>query len=88
MILRKKAIKAINDTIFYPKKVKKDYYLWLKEGLIGVFQDKEFGEFLYQFLLIKKQKNLLRDQKVIDRIASIYEKQGSDCWFTDDLKFF
>ena len=22
----------------------------------------------------------------IDRIASIYEKQGSDCWFTDDAK--
>ena len=30
----------------------------------------------------------MRDQKVIDRIASIYEKQGSDCWFTDDSKIF
>ena len=36
----------------------------------------------------KKTKEPLRDQKVIDRIASIYEKQGSDCWFTDDPKVF
>ena len=36
----------------------------------------------------KKTKEPLRDQKVIDRIASIYEKQGSDCWFTDDSKVF
>ena len=36
----------------------------------------------------KKTKEPLRDQKIIDRIASIYEKQGSDCWFTDDVKIF
>ena len=36
----------------------------------------------------KKTKEPLRDQKIIDRIASIYEKQGSDCWFTDDAKMF
>ena len=35
----------------------------------------------------KKTKEPLRDQKIIDRIASIYEKQGSDCWFTDDAKY-
>ena len=36
----------------------------------------------------KKTKEPLRDQKVIDRIASIYELEGSDCWFTDDPKRF
>ena len=36
----------------------------------------------------KVTKEPLRDQKVIERIASIYEKQGSDCWFTDDPKVF
>ena len=36
----------------------------------------------------KKTREPLRDKKVIDRIASIYEKQGSDCWFTDDSKVF
>ena len=33
-------------------------------------------------------ESFFRDQKVIDRIASIYENQGSDCWFTDDSKVF
>ena len=28
------------------------------------------------------------NKKVIDRIASIYEKQGSDCWFIENPKFF
>ena len=50
-----------------------------------MFPDKEFGEFHYRFIH-KKTKEPLKDQKVIDRIASIYEKQGSDCWFTDDSK--
>jgi isoleucyl-tRNA synthetase len=36
----------------------------------------------------KKTKEPLRDQKVINRIAEIYEKEGSDCWFTDDPKRF
>ena len=36
----------------------------------------------------KKTKEPLRDKKVIEKIASIYEKQGSDCWFTDDPKVF
>jgi isoleucyl-tRNA synthetase len=36
----------------------------------------------------KKTKEPLRDKKVIDNIAAIYEKEGSDCWFTDDKKKF
>ena len=36
----------------------------------------------------KKTKEPLRDQKVIERIAEIYEKEGSDCWFTDDVEKF
>ena len=36
----------------------------------------------------KKTQQPLRDQKVIDRIAEIYEKEGSDCWFTDESKRF
>ena len=36
----------------------------------------------------KKTRKPLRDKKVIDRIADIYEKEGSDCWFTDDIHRF
>jgi len=36
----------------------------------------------------KKTNEPLRDQKIIDRIATIYEKEGSDCWFIDDPERF
>ena len=86
--LRKKAIKAINDTIFYPKKGK-ERLLSMVEGRPDwcVSRQRVWGVPLPIFIN-RKTKEPLRDQKVIDRIASIYEKQGSDCWFTDDPKVF
>jgi isoleucyl-tRNA synthetase len=86
--LRKKAIKAINETIFYPNKGK-ERLLSMVEGRPDwcVSRQRVWGVPLPIFIN-KKTKEPLRDQKVIDRIASIYEKQGSDCWFTDDPKVF
>ncbi len=86
--LRNKAIKAINDTVFYPSKGK-DRLLSMVEGRPDwcVSRQRVWGVPLPIFIN-KKTKEPLRDQKVIDRIASIYEKQGSDCWFTDDPKVF
>ena len=86
--LRKKAIKAINDTIFYPEKGK-ERLLSMVEGRPDwcVSRQRVWGVPLPIFIN-KKTKEPLRDKKVIDRIASIYEKQGSDCWFTDDPKVF
>ena len=86
--LRKKAIKSINETDFYPKKGK-DRLLSMIEGRPDwcVSRQRVWGVPLPIFIN-KKTKEPLRDQKVINRIASIYEKQGSDCWFTDDPKIF
>ena len=86
--LRKKAIKAINETIFYPEKGK-ERLLSMVEGRPDwcVSRQRVWGVPLPIFIN-KKTKAPLRDQKVIDRIASIYEKRGSDCWFTDDSKVF
>ena len=86
--LRNKAIKAINDTVFYPNKGK-DRLLSMVEGRPDwcVSRQRVWGVPLSIFIN-KKTKKPLRDQKVIERIATIYEKQGSDCWFTDDPKVF
>ena len=86
--LRKKAIKAINDTVFYPKKGK-DRLLSMVEGRPDwcVSRQRVWGVPLPIFIN-KKTKEPLKDQKVIDRVAKIYEEQGSDCWFTDDPKVF
>ena len=86
--LRKKAINAINDTAFYPSKGK-ERLLSMVEGRPDwcVSRQRVWGVPLPIFVN-KKTKEPLRDQNVIERIASIYEKQGSDCWFTDDAKVF
>ena len=86
--LRDKAVKAINETTFYPNKGK-DRLLSMVEGRPDwcVSRQRVWGVPLPIFIN-KKTKEPLRDQKVIDRIASIYEKQGSDCWFTDNPKIF
>ena len=86
--LRDKAIKAINETAFYPKKGK-ERLLSMVEGRPDwcVSRQRVWGVPLPIFIN-KKTKEPLRDKKVIDRIASIYEEQGSDCWFTDDAKVF
>ena len=36
----------------------------------------------------KKTNEPLRDPEVIENIAKIYEKEGSDCWFHDDPQRF
>ncbi len=86
--LRDKAIKAINETVFYPNKGK-ERLLSMVEGRPDwcVSRQRVWGVPLPIFIN-KKTKEPLKDQKVIDRIADIYEKQGSDCWFTDDPKIF
>ena len=86
--LRNKAIKAIGETTFYPKKGK-ERLMSMIEGRPDwcVSRQRSWGVPLPIFIN-KKTKEPLRDQKVIDRIATIYEKEGSDCWFTDDPKRF
>ncbi len=86
--LRKKAIKSINETNFYPKKGK-ERLLSMIEGRPDwcVSRQRVWGVPLPIFIN-KKTKQPLKDKKIIDRIASVYEKQGSDCWFTDDPKVF
>ncbi len=86
--LRDKAIKAINETVFFPKKGK-ERLLSMIEGRPDwcVSRQRVWGVPLPIFLN-KKTKEPLKDQKVIDRIATLYEKKGSDCWFTDNPKIF
>ena len=86
--LRDTAIKAIHETTFYPPKGK-DRLLSMVEGRPDwcVSRQRVWGVPLPIFIN-KKTKEPLRDQKVIDRIAEIYEKEGSDCWFTDDMEKF
>ena len=86
--LRKKAIKAINDTVFYPYKGKERLLSMVEGRPDGCVSRQRVWGVPLPIFINKKTKEPLKDKKVIDRIASIYEKQGSDCWFTDDPKVF
>ena len=37
-------------------------------------------------IFINKKTNEPLSKEVIERIAKIYEEEGSDCWFTDDSR--
>ena len=58
----------------------------MKLDLIGAYPDKEFGEFT--IFVNKKNNEILIDEDVFENIARIYEKEGSDCWFSDDPQKF
>ena len=86
--LRDKAIKAINDTVFYPEKGKERLMSMVKGRPDWCVSRQRVWGVPLPIFINKKTKEPLRDKKVIDKIASIYEKEGSDCWFTDDYKKF
>ena len=86
--LRSKAIKAINETKFYPKKGRERLMSMIEARPDWCVSRQRVWGVPLPIFINKKTKEPLRDQKVIDRIANIYEKEGSDCWFTDDSKKF
>ncbi len=86
--LRKIALKAVDDTKFYPPQGKNRLHKMI-EGRpdwcisrqrawgvpIPIFTSKETGE-------------PLRDQAVIDRVAAAFEKEGADAWYSHDPSYF
>ncbi len=86
--LRKLALKAIDETDFYPKAGQKRLYSMIESrpdwcvsrqrawGVpIPVFVHKETGE-------------PLRDQAVVDRVVEAFRAEGADAWFESDPSRF
>ncbi len=86
--LRDKALKAIEETAFFPESGRKRLYSMIETrpdwcvsrqrawGVpIPVFVNKETGE-------------PLRDQGVVDRIADAFEAEGADAWFSSEPSRF
>ena len=86
--LRKKALKAIDDTVFFPKKGRDRIRSMIETRPDWCVSRQRIWGVPLPLFVSKKTKEPLKDPSVIENIAKIYEKEGSDCWFTDDPQKF
>ncbi len=86
--LRDKALKAINDTTFYPSKGKERLKSMIETRPDWCVSRQRVWGVPLPIFVNKKSKEILVDEEVNENIASIYEKEGSDCWFSDEPQRF
>ena len=86
--LRDKALKALNETVFYPSKSKERLRAMIETRPDWCVSRQRVWGVPLPIFVHKKTKEILADEWVNENIASIYEKEGSDCWFSDDPQKF
>ena len=86
--LRQKALKAIDETAFYPKQGQTRLRSMIETRPDWcVSRQRAWGVPLPIFI-DKNTNNIIRDQQIIDNIVNIFEKEGADAWFTRPLSDF
>ncbi len=86
--LRDKALKAIDETVFYPSKGKERLKSMIETRPDWCVSRQRVWGVPLPIFVNKKTKEILVDDDVIENIASIYEEEGSDCWFSDNPQRF
>ena len=86
--LRNKALKAIDETTFYPSKGKERLKSMIETRPDWCVSRQRVWGVPLPIFVRKKDKEILVDEEVFENIAKIYEKEGSDCWFSDDPQKF
>ncbi len=86
--LRNKALKAIDETTFYPSKGKERLKSMIETRPDWCVSRQRVWGVPLPIFINKKTSEILIDDEVFDNIAKIYEKEGSDCWFSDDPQKF
>src|SRR5210317_1921610 len=86
--LRDKALKAIDETTFYPKKGKERLKAMIETRPDWCVSRQRVWGVPLPIFINKKTNEILVDDEVNENIANIYEKEGSDCWFSDDPQKF
>ena len=86
--LRNKALKAIDDTTFYPSKGKERLKSMIETRPDWCVSRQRVWGVPLPIFINKKDKEILVDDEVLENIAKIYEKEGSDCWFSDNPQKF
>ena len=86
--LRDKALKAIDETIFFPSKGKERLKAMIETRPDWCVSRQRVWGVPLPIFINKKTNEILIDDEVNENIASIYEKEGSDCWFSDNPQRF
>jgi len=86
--LRDKALKAIDETKFYPNKGKERLKAMIETRPDWCVSRQRVWGVPLPIFINKKTNEILVDDEVNENIANIYEKEGSDCWFSDDPQKF
>ena len=84
--LRKKALKAIDETTFYPSKGKQRIKSMIETRPDWCVSRQRVWGVPLPIFISKKNGEVLVDDIVFENIAKIYEKEGSDCWFFQDYQ--
>ena len=88
MALEKKHLKALDDTTFYPNKGRERIKAMIETRPDWCVSRQRVWGVPLPIFVHKVTKEILVDDEVNENIASIYEKEGSDCWFSDDPQRF
>ena len=86
--LRNKALKALDETIFYPSKGKERIRSMIESRPDWCVSRQRVWGVPLPIFVKKDTKKVLVDDEVFENIAKIYEKEGSDCWFSDNPQKF
>ena len=86
--LGRKALRALDETVFYPSKGKERLKAIIETRPDWCVSRQRVWGVPLPIFVNKKTKEILVDDWVNENIASIYEKEGSDCWFSDDPQKF
>ena len=86
--LRETALKALDETTFYPSKGKERLKSMIETRPDWCVSRQRVWGVPLPIFVNKKTKEILIDDEVNETIANIYEKEGSDCWFSDDPQRF
>ena len=84
--LRSKALKALDDTTFYPSKGKERIKSMIETRPDWCVSRQRVWGVPLPIFISKKDGKVLVDEEVFENIAKIYEKEGSDCWFLEDYQ--